>query len=390
MLSLYFHVPFCLSKCDYCSFFSKPYQKEEVDLWFTHLKKQIPFFLHQLRPKSIATIYWGGGTPSLIAAPYYEALFELLFKSCSQEGIAFQPEEISIEANPSSLSFEWIEQMGKIGLNRLTIGVQTFDPSIRAWMGRYEQNQWILKDLKDKLLLAGKIGMRRGIDLICGYPQQDQFALLSDLETALQLPIEHLSLYRLILEDSVLAKRVGELDPNILSRGDEAQLLGEAWLKSKGFFQYEISNFALKGYESIHNQVYWKMQSSLGFAPSAVSTLNHYCEGRLKGALRLSVSASYRFEVQQIPLPELIFERLMMGLRMNQGVDLIQFQNDFGFSPSEIYSKSCQKAIDCGWLICTEKEFRLSEVGMNFSNSFLVNLLEEADSIQWGEFFPLP
>lgn len=378
-LSLYFHVPFCEAKCDYCSFYSQPYQKESADFWLKEMEEKIPFFLNQLRPVSIATIYFGGGTPSLLPAFYYETLFNRLISTCEQLGILFSPQEVSIEANPASLSCEWIKALQSLGFNRLTVGVQTFNQNIKKWMGRCEKKGGGFFELQEKLFFAHSLGMKKGIDLICGYPQQTWDLLLFDLKTALSLPIEHLSLYRLILEDSLLAKRIGAFDEKILSEGDINQLKGEKFLHSNGFLQYEISNFALQGYQSLHNQIYWDMKSSLGFGPSAVSTLNFFESGRLKKAIRLSVDPHYQIAVEPIELPEILFERIMMGIRMNRGVDLAAFKNDFGNSPTEVFPMSCTKWQEEGLLVSSEKEFRLSAEGLNFSNLFLIDLLKERE-----------
>lgn len=378
-LSLYFHVPFCEAKCDYCSFYSQPYQKASADFWLEEMEQKIPFFLNQLKPASIATIYFGGGTPSLLPAFYYETLFNRLISTCKKLGIRFSPQEVSIEANPASLSCEWIKALHSLGVNRLTVGVQTFDQSIKKWMGRCEKKGGGFFELQEKLLFAHSLGIKKGIDLICGYPQQTWDLLLFDLETALSLPIEHISLYRLILEDSPLAKRIGAFDEKILSEGDINQLKGEQFLNSNGFLQYEISNFALKGCQSLHNQIYWEMKSSLGLGPSAVSTLNYFESGRLKKAIRLSVDPHYQIAVEPIELPEILFERIMMGIRMNRGVDLAAFKNDFAATPTEVFPMSCKKWQEEGLLVCSEKEFRLSAEGRNFSNLFLIDLLKERE-----------
>ncbi len=373
-LSLYLHFPFCLQKCDYCSFYSTPSTKIEIDKWITGILSQYNQFLLILTPKSIFTVYIGGGTPSLLTETQLRTLTHGLSSITQKHQLQFNPKEFSIEANPNSLSNEWILEAHNCGVTRMTVGVQSFSPRLRALIGRHANPDL---DLKDKLLYAKSLGMRVGCDLITGIPTQTVEEAIADIDAVLDLGVSHISLYRLIIEDdSLLEKRLSDYQNE--EQEDDAEFAAIARIKERGLYQYEVSNFAISGEESLHNGVYWDMGNSLGLGESAVSTLHNYDSNNIvKKAYRLTANKEI-FETEEIAEKEFIFENIMMALRQEKGLSLKTFRQRFDKTPIELFPEVCQTAINNKDLICnlSTSTFKMTDKGMLFLNKFLLSLIE--------------
>ena len=341
--------------------------------------------LKVLKPDSIATIYLGGGTPSLVDEELLSSFFKSIYNICFKLKINCNPKEISIESNPTSLSKRWLTQMSLIGVSRVSVGVQSFHPKLRKTIGRTVEEPLNHAKLINLTKIIKKLSMQLGIDIITGLPNQTKEQAIDDLKEGLNLKPDHISLYRLSIEsDTKLDLKVkrGELlidDDN----GDIVELGAIDYLKKSGFNQYEVSNFSKKGCESKHNRVYWNMDNYLGLGPSAVSTLHNYdCQTDEKVVYRIKNCSdinSYlndeKQEIEKVSYDDFLFENLMMGLRLKDGIDIAKFKNRFGLTPYEKYSTLCDTAIDRGDLISSKNQFKMSEKGMMFLNKFLVELM---------------
>ncbi len=257
---LYIHIPFCDSKCAYCAFNSYVDKFHLKNDYMLAVKKQIYFELERFEAKtaSIETLFIGGGTPSSIAPELYAPIFELL-RPYLQKGC-----EITSEANPNSATYEWLDGMKKLGVNRISFGVQSFNEEKLKLLNRAHTP----KMAKDALLNAQKIGYKNlSLDLIYATLGDTKELLKKDIETAFTLPINHLSAYALTIEEGTAF----ELKPQMSSE----QLSLTSWIfetiKSYGFKQYEISNFG--SYESDHNKGYWLYKEYMGVGAGAVGKL---------------------------------------------------------------------------------------------------------------------
>ncbi|MCX8119056.1 MAG: radical SAM family heme chaperone HemW [Desulfobacterota bacterium] len=327
---LYIHIPFCLSKCPYCGFYS------------TTSVSQIPAFLEGLfREMEMAkgrdplgpfdTLYLGGGTPSLLDPSQLERLLNEVRKEFD-----LSPEsEITIEANPGDLNRSYLRSISELGINRIVIGVQSFEDEVLAFLGRrhsaaeaFQALEWVRE--------AGFQNL--GIDLIYGVPGQGLEAWLQDLKQALSFLPEHLSCYELTFEpETPLGRRFRSKE--LPAPKEEARyeffLRTSEFLEGNGYLHYEVSNFAREAnYASRHNQKYWDHSPYLGLGPSAHSFQsdrrwwNHRCLDRYLEAI---AQGTLPMEGQEVlTLEQLKLETLFLSLRTRRGIDLADFKARFG------------------------------------------------------------
>lgn len=267
---LYIHVPFCISKCHYCAFYSKTgVEKSVVAKYPTLLQKELMLRRRGLSGLKPRTIYMGGGTPSLLGADGCRQLTELL-----KETIQFdQLEEWSVEINPATATAELFETMLKCGVNRLTFGAQSFDDGVLYSINRAHTAQCTTECIK----LARSCGFdNTGIDLIAGLPCTDREIWRKDLETALSINPRHLSIYALSLEPETKLKEMVDNGLAVADIDEQFDRLHEAEeiLTKSGFMRYEISNYALPGYECRHNLGIWRGEDYLGIGPAAASRID--------------------------------------------------------------------------------------------------------------------
>lgn len=336
-LSLYVHVPFCRSRCPYCDFFSTvdptPATVQGV---VEQIELQLEWFAARLAPTRVETVYVGGGTPSLLPPALLERLlrhigdFITLVAFGDDAVTAPEAREWTVEANPESLSREHLEVCESRGVTRLSVGIQSFQTGILSTLGRPSGTREAAAALA---LLAGSWAGEINLDLMSGVPGQDWAGLRQDIEQALEGSPDHVSLYSLTLDDPEhpLARAV---DPGAQER---LWLRGRRLLESRGYRNYEISSFARSGRECRHNLRYWRLEPYLGVGAGAVSTL----PGREGEVLRLAnpeslsrylqgSGATWNLEVERVSPREFLFETLMMGLRLSDGIAAAAFLDRFG------------------------------------------------------------
>ncbi len=301
---LYIHIPFCHSKCGYCSFGSfanlDHLQRSYVDA----LIKELDFRLSNLESSSIESLYFGGGTPSILAISLLEKIFLVLkpyLKNCK---------EITIEANPNIELKNWLKEIKDFGVDRVSFGVQSFDNAKLKTLQREHDGEIAKKNLYE----AKKIGsLKTSLDLIYGVVGDNRALLKRDIELALSLEVGHLSAYSLVVDEKFGLESKRLKDENL-----------EIWfiehIKESGFFQYEVSNFS-KNHKSLHNLGYWRGERYIGVGACAIGFDG---EKRYQNSKNLEKYIKNPFDCKYeiLSKDEILFERIFLGLRSEVGVDV--------------------------------------------------------------------
>ena len=330
---LYIHIPFCLSKCHYCDFYSVTHLSTVPD-FMEALFGEIKRYRDRFDP--FDTVYIGGGTPSLLNPRQLESLLEGVKKNFDLVPHREVKPEITIEANPADLDRSLLESMREIGINRINIGVQSFDDKVLAFLGRRHS----VKQALSAFEAARNAGFHNvGMDLIHGVPGQSIVSWLDTLEQAATCSPEHLSCYQLTLEETTplgRRHRAGEFS----MPGEELQyeffMKTSAFLQDAGYIHYEVSNFARGAeYTSRHNQKYWDHSPYLGLGPAAHSfqdnrrwwnhrSLDQYLDALSRGNLPVK-------DTETLTLEQLRLEALCLGLRTKKGISLREFRNRYQY-----------------------------------------------------------
>jgi len=350
--SLYIHIPFCSSFCDYCDFFSVKTQnlKEDYfDLFISSLIKDINYQIEYFNIGEIPTAYIGGGTPSVLGkkiARLFNELNKIPF---------FTPKEFTVEANPESLTEEFLSVCRQGGVNRLSLGVQTFHEPSRISVNRKGD----LSLLKNRLELASQYfpsaqtGADLSIDLMTGLPYQDEKIVSEDIKTICTFNPSHISLYSLTVENNTaLEEKINKKEitmPNS-DKADSLWLLGCDLLKNEGFNHYEVSNFAKDGGQCLHNLRYWQMKNWFAAGPSASGTIvNEETATAKRFTYAKDVDAYIKTPLitsaycENIDKKTLLQDTLLMGFRCKDGIDKALFKSRFGFSLEECIPKTLAK-----------------------------------------------
>ena len=307
MTGLYIHVPFCAQKCPYCDFFSGQYSKNRTEAYLDAVCRNLETMPQGL---DVDTIYFGGGTPSLLTPAQIAQILEKAASRCT-----LHAPEITLEANPRTLTDERLSGYLRCGVNRLSIGVQSFEDETLQILGRRHSAE----QAKDAVVRAKSVGFTNiSIDLMLGLQSHTAEYLQRQLDIALALPITHLSVYLLKIEDGT---PFAASPPAMLSEDDmvERYLQMHEYLESAGFSHYEISNFAKEGYESRHNCKYWRCEPYFGIGPAA-----HSCYGGKRFAVPRNLDAFCTAPTQPTEITDEApcgdAERIMLGLRLKEGI----------------------------------------------------------------------
>ncbi|MBN3490362.1 radical SAM family heme chaperone HemW [Acholeplasma equirhinis] len=356
MKGLYIHIPFCEYICHYCDFVKRvPKDQNMIDTYLIRLRDEIQTY--QKHFDSIETIYIGGGTPSMLTVDQLTYLFDSLK--------AIHPMEFSIEVNPESYTFEKGEVFKKYGVNRVSLGVQSFDDKILAYMNRghkTEQIESIIKHLKS-------IGIKDiSVDLIFAIPGQTMDHIKHDLEQFIKLDIDHISYYSLILEDKTyfyhqyLKGNFKPMDEDI-----EAEMYHYIidFLESKGYEQYEVSNFARDNHYSLHNSIYWTLGEYIGVGMGAHGFIDNERTYNERG---MSQYLDHFTKERMPQTDELkLQDELIFGLRMTKGVDIHKIEKTYGINLFEKYPQ-IQDKIELGLLRLKDHHLQLTKEGMMLGN----------------------
>ncbi len=372
--ALYVHVPFCLSKCSYCDFYSVVKTPGEVKKYVAALRKELELTAAE-REQDFSTVYVGGGTPTSLTAAELE---ELLSTLCGQVAFA-APVEFTVEANPGTLDRENLQILRKHGVNRLSIGAQSFNDRLLELLGRRHNR----RDILDALAAAREAGFTNlSLDLIFGIPTQRPSDWKRDLDELLRCDVPHVSAYSLTYEENTpLAREVAAGQIERVSEEDELAMYEAVIdvLTAKGYEHYEVSNFARPNFRCAHNEVYWANAPYLGMGPSAAS----YVAGERRR--NASSVADYVARLERGELAVDFRERLtpekraretaVMNLRRTRGIDFDEFQRRTGFDAPVLFEKELQVLTEEGLMEVGERSAKLTRRGLMVADTVLSELV---------------
>ncbi|MEN3037688.1 MAG: radical SAM family heme chaperone HemW [Candidatus Kryptonium sp.] len=379
MSGIYIHIPFCERKCIYCDFYSVE-NLEQINMFLNSVLNEIEIFKSEadfLNEVCFETIYFGGGTPSLLEVYQIEKILNAFYKSFK---IADKV-EITVEANPGTVDKNKLSGFRSIGINRLSFGVQSFFNDDLEFLGRIHTS----KDAIESIISAFDSGFENvNVDLIFGLPQQSKEKWIKNLLKAVELNVPHISAYNLIVEKGTpLNEMVRRGKVKLLSGDEEAELYEITMETLEGFnyIHYEVSNYARWGFECRHNLKYWEYENYIGFGPSAhsfwenkrwwnVANLKKYISAIENGKLPIA-----NFEI--LSEEKMIEEFIYLGLR-STGVDLKKFKEKFGFDfiDDEI-NENLNELKKLGYVDIDEFKVRLTRKGFLVCDEITVNLISK-------------
>ncbi len=372
---LYLHIPFCRSKCNYCSFFSVRYSNELFKLYYEALLREITFWGEKFREKKFSSIYIGGGTPTIISQKYLGEIIQHIYKNFSLD----KGYEFTLEGNPDSLKdIEYLKDLKGLGVNRLSIGVQSLQDEYLRFLGRIHNSRDAI--LAIKLAQLAEFD-NINIDLIWGLPSQRVRIWLEDLKQVAKMGITHISCYALTIEENtplaslLLQKRISLPDEKTLA---SLYLHGTDLLESMGFLQYEISNFAKLGFACRHNMGYWEGMEYLGLGPSAVSTIEGMRWENPKNIRSYYTQVSNGTigeEKVKLTPQEQIREFIMLRLRTSRGLSLKEYTKKTGKNLWRQYPKLINLLHQHGLIRIRNGYLSLTKNGFLVSNAIIEKFL---------------
>lgn len=412
-VSLYIHIPFCVRKCNYCDFLSAACDEETRKRYVGTLCEEITDRAEAFRSKTVDTIFFGGGTPSLLSVEQISKIMSVIRKNF----LVHKAAEITLEMNPGTVDREKLECYKKLGINRLSIGLQSASNEELKVLGRIHTWETFVETWK----MVREVGFSNvNIDLMSALPGQTLESYEETLQKVLDLKPEHISAYSLIIEEGTLfydwygegQERAGELPDEITDR--QMYELTKKRLEQQGYYRYEISNYALKGFECKHNIGYWKRKEYLGLGLGAASLLldiiptknfkknkaemditkENKAEWKVKNNIRCSNitdlecylkaaengkddTKSWTEECEVLSKCEQMEEFMFLGLRMMEGVNAGEFQKEFGQSIQQVYGVQIKKLIEQGLLKFSEEtdSYALTTKGIDVSNQVFVEFM---------------
>ena len=323
---LYIHVPFCKTICSYCDFCHRVYDQKLVDKWLDAITKEI-----QNKCKdNYETIYIGGGTPTSLNDVQLEKLL------CLIKPYTSEVKEYTIEVNPESLDINKINLFRKYSINRISMGVQTSDDGLLKLLNRKHS----FEDVKEKIKLLKENGLNNiSIDLMYSFPTQTIGMLNKTIDDFLSLDIPHVSLYSLTVEENTVFGKKGykSLDEDI--EADMYELIVNK-LESSGYIHYEVSNFSKPNFESKHNIGYWKYEDFLGISLNASSKVGSCRWTNTNNFDDYFNDYNSRIENLSLTIDDMMFENIMMSLRMKDGLNIEEFNTRYNCDLVKYYSKA--------------------------------------------------
>ncbi|MDD6442540.1 MAG: radical SAM family heme chaperone HemW [bacterium] len=373
LLELYIHIPFCVKKCAYCDFLSGPSDEKSRERYVELLCEEIQVCRGKVEEYQVSTVFFGGGTPSVLQGEQIKRIMETLRKVFVFETDA----EISMEMNPGTVTSEKLVAYREAGINRLSIGLQSVQDEELKLLGRIHTYDEFLHSYE----LARKAGFENiNIDLISAIPGQTVSSWAETLKTIVELEPEHISAYSLIIEEGTpFFEKYGEgFGQEMLPSEDEEremyrqtkQILHEA-----GYERYEISNYAKEGRECRHNIGYWERAPYLGFGIGAASLFEETRSANPSNIEEYRTSFEKKFQAEKLSVEEQIEEFMFLGLRMMKGISKQKFAEAFGKEIEEIYGKQIERLKKAELLEENDDRIYLTEKGIDISNSVFVEFM---------------
>lgn len=374
-LSLYIHIPFCVRKCAYCDFLSFPADESVKDSYTARLCRELEEAAKDYEERKVVSVFFGGGTPSVLHADQTMRLMEAVVGNYHINSDA----EISIEANPGTVDTEKLRAYKKAGINRLSIGCQSLDDKELKLLGRIHREADFYRAYES----ARNAGFDNiNTDLMSALPGQSADSYITSLKKLIALKPEHISAYSLIIEEGTPFYERYHIDAQVREKGGKPQFLpdedeersmlyrGREILKEAAYEQYEISNYALPGYECRHNKVYWQRGDYAGFGIGAASCVD---EWRWKntddiGEYLSGKKEELKKQLQQLSPEEQRSEAAFLGLRMTRGIDIKEYSLRYSAQPAEYYGEWIDKMISEGLMILSDNKLALSLNGQDLAN----------------------
>ncbi|WP_311153999.1 radical SAM family heme chaperone HemW [uncultured Streptococcus sp.] len=357
--SAYVHIPFCTQICYYCDFSKVFIKNQPVDSYLEHLIEEYDSY----DIKKLRTLYIGGGTPTALSAPQLAFLLEKLTDKLDLSYL----EELTIEANPGDLDQEKIAVLKDSPVNRVSLGVQTFNDRMLKQIGRSH----LEKDIYENIANLKKAGFDNiSIDLIYALPKQTMEDVKTNVSKAIALDIPHMSLYSLILENhTVFMNRMRRGKLPLPKEDLEAEMFEYiiAELEKAGFEHYEISNFSKPGFESRHNLMYWDNAEYYGVGAGAsgyVDGVRYKNHGPIRHYLQAVEAGNARVQEEMLTLNEKMEEEMFLGLRKKSGVSKKRFEEKFGLSFEDQYGAVVSELTEQGLLVPDRDIVRMTKQGL--------------------------
>ena len=373
-LSLYIHIPFCVKKCEYCDFYSLC-DLSLREKYVNALIAQIKDFRSEAKNKLVDTIYFGGGTPSLLSG---DDMLRIMKTIRSVFRVA-EEAEISMEANPGTLNPEKLSAYREAGINRLSLGLQSADPEELKRLGRIHTRE----EFESSFLLARLEGFQNiNVDVMYALPNQTEQTLSDTLDYVIALDPDHISFYGLKIEPETPFGRDETIEASLPVEDTQADMYLNAVekLENAGFLQYEISNFSKPGFECIHNLKNWKCRDYLGFGPAAHS----FFDGK-RFSYKKDIDAfiadplkrnKLYDEYEELTYGDVAWQFVMLGFRLRLGIDVVEYEERFGDDFDARYLEKMAPFIDKQYILKTKNGYRLSRRGLLISNYILSEILE--------------
>ena len=374
MAGIYIHFPFCKQACHYCNFYFSTKMKNKEDLIF-FLKKEIDLRYNELRTDTLESVYFGGGSPSLLSLKEIDSIISKV----KEKFIISKNTEMTLELNPDDVSMEYIKGLKKIGINRLSLGIQSFLENDLLLMNRNHTSIQSLKAIE----IVSQIFENYSVDLIYGIPKSSLKDFLFNIKKALEFDPKHFSCYALTVEPKTVLdhkvknkKIIMPIDELIKKQFDKMISI----LEDKNYLHYEISNFAKSDFQSVNNCNYWLRKPYLGIGPSAhsfdghfkrswnVSNINLYMKSIKEGELY--------FDEENLTISESYNEYIMLGLRTFSGVSLRKIEKIFGSKYLKYFMKQIDIYIDSKMLSVDGDVIKITADGKFISDKIASDLFK--------------
>ena len=376
-LEIYIHIPFCVRKCAYCDFLSGPSDEADRELYVKLLCDEIEACKGKTEEYQVSTVFFGGGTPSVLSGKQIERIMQSL-----RENLQFRWDaEITLEANPGTVSEEKLHSYKKAGINRLSIGLQSVHDEELKLLGRIHTYSEFLTTYH----MARKCGFQNiNIDLISAIPGQTVESWCETLQTVLALAPEHISAYSLIIEPrtpfyDMYGEDSGENTGQIkLPSEDDERIMywkTKEILAEAGYARYEISNYAKPGFECRHNIGYWQRTPYLGFGTGAATLFEEKRYTNPPDIETYRISFDNKFHGEMLSREEQMEEFMFLGLRMMRGISKTAFHEMFGKEIENVYGEQICKLKDIKLLEEKADRIYLTEKGIDVSNAVFVEFM---------------
>ncbi len=375
MSALYIHIPFCLQKCSYCSFFSVQGSESLQRHYCQALLKELEQLKSHEQAAPLETLFIGGGTPTALSA---DSLCEIIIWCRDNLGF-WESAEISVEVNPGTVDSRYLKKLLHSGVNRLSLGVQSFNDLELRELGRIHGS----RDAVRTVMAAKETGFANiSLDLMFGLQGQSLESWTNSLQTAFELPINHLSIYQLTVEEKTPLERVIQSGDAVLPGEEEIELMDDVirdMSLSAEFIQYEISNFALPGFECRHNLTYWRNQPYLAVGAGAVSYVDGARERRIENVRKyienISTGKSVIVERETLDRETAFRESVVIGLRMREGVSLRELESRYNMEIRSYYGETLDRLVAAGLVSFTKTHCYITEKGWLLANRIMTELV---------------